>query len=96
MNKNLLLGILLFILFTAFGTAAYFYYKNSSPIQNNSQVADTEKVIKMDDIYVDQNEKVVKPQAEVSSTKLDESQIESQVNELDNLDTQEVSVDELN
>ena len=95
MSKNILLVIMITILAVSVAVVGYFYTQSnkSTPI-NEAGIYETE--IKMDDIYVDVNEKIVKPEAEKSSSSLDEVQIEKQMNELDNLDTEEVNVDELN
>ena len=95
MSKNILLVIMITILAVSVAVVGYFYTQsNKSTSINEAGIYETE--IKMDDIYVDVNEKVVKPEAEKSSSSLDEVQIEKQMNELDNLDTEEVNVDELN
>jgi len=95
MSKNILLVIMIAILAVSVVIVGYFYTQsnNSAPIDETGKY---ESEIKMDDIYVDTNEKVVKPEAEKSSSSLDEVQIEKQMNELDNLDTEEVNIDELN
>lgn len=94
MNKNILI-IMALILLTSAAVVGYLFTQNKqiNPAQESGRY---ESEVKMDDIYVDKNEKVVKPEAEKASSNLDEIQIENQMNELNNLDTEEINIDELN
>lgn len=98
MSKNLFIVIMVTILIISVAIGGYLYTQSSksmeiTTITENSKV---ENEIKMDDIYVDKNEKVVKPMAEKDSSNLDETQIENQMNELDNAGLEEINTDELN
>ena len=98
MSKNILIVIMVTILTISVAIGGYLYTQSRksmevTPTTDNTKV---EKEVKMDDIYLDNNEKVVKPMAEKESTKLDEAQIENQMNELDNAGLEEINTDELN
>jgi flagellar basal body-associated protein FliL len=98
MSKNLFIVIMVTILTISVAIGGYLYAQSSksmeiTTITENSKV---ENEVKMDDIYVDKNEKVVKPMAEKDSSNLDETQIENQMNELDNAGLGEINTDELN
>jgi len=98
MSKNLIIVIMITILTISLAIGGYLYTQSreSTEVTTITDNTKVENEVKMDDIYVDKNEKVVKPVAEKESSKLDDSQIENQMNELNNLDTEEVNIDELN
>ncbi len=98
MSKNIFIVIMVTILTISVAIGGYLYTQSRksmevTPTTENTKV---ENEVKMDDIYVDKNEKVVKPMAEKESSKLDEAQIENQMNELDNAGLEEINTDELN
>jgi flagellar basal body-associated protein FliL len=98
MSKNIFIVIMVTILTISVAIGGYLYTQSRksmevTPTTENTKV---ENEVKMDDIYVDKNEKVVKPMAETESSKLDEAQIENQMNELDNAGLEEINTDELN
>jgi flagellar basal body-associated protein FliL len=98
MSKNLFIVIMVTILTISVAIGGYLYTQSNkstevTTITDNTKV---ENEVKMDDIYVDKNEKVVKPMAEKDSSNLDETQIENQMNELDNAGLEEINTDELN
>ena len=98
MSKNIFIVIMVTILTISVAIGGYLYTQSRksmevTPTTDNTKV---EKEVKMDDIYLDNNEKVVKPMAEKESSKLDEAQIENQMNELDNAGLEEINTDELN
>ena len=98
MSKNLFIVIMITILTISLAIGGYLYTQSrkSTEVTTNTDNNKVENEVKMDDIYIDKNEKVVKPAAEKESSKLDDSQIENQMNELNNLDTEEINTDELN